>query len=622
LLPPEVIERIAAGEVIERPGSAVRELIDNALDAGATSVRVEMRNGGLRLVRVADDGWGIAAAELELACQRHTTSKVRTLADLEAVTTLGFRGEALASIATVAEVELASARDDGGLAATLTFAGGQPIAHGHASRSRGTTVSVRDLFAAVPARRALLRGPRTEAGHVLAVVRTYALAHPAVRFTLVSEGMLVLQTPGSDQRGAVEALYGTDVAAGLIPLDPALVDAAAVGGAVAVRAFSYRSREHVLLVVNGRPVANKALLAAAEAGYRPLLRKGRHPVLIARITVAPEGLDANVHPAKAEVLLRQEAAIGSALRQRIHGALGSAPLSAAVATTRPTAPYFSRPLQLHLPAPRNRRGLPLAEGRLPYAAGLGDENDAPHERTLPALAPLAQLDGTLILARSPQGHLYLVDQHRAHERVLYERLARRRGDGLAVETATLRSGGVPQQSPPARAGESDPREFHPSLRHSPPASGEEPGERWVRGGGEVSQMLLEPLLIELSPLQADLLLPRLAELRALGLECQPFGGSVFLVRAVPNIPGSRTSPAAFAEALAQEAAEDSDDWLDAVCISLACRSAVRRGEALTLLEQQALLADLRTVTTTAVCPHGSPLLLRYTRAALARAFEW
>jgi DNA mismatch repair protein MutL len=600
-LPAEVVERIAAGEVIERPASVVRELIDNALDAAATSVRVELRDGGPRLVRVADDGGGIPAAELELACQRYATSKVRSLADLETCVTLGFRGEALASIAAVAELELGSACDESGLATTLTLIGGSVLRRGQLPRSRGTTVAVRDLFASVPARRALLRGARTEANAVLAVLRAYALSHPAVRFTLVSDGLLVLQTPGTDLAGAVGAIYGADVARRLIPLDRAALESANIGGAVADRAFSHATREHVYVLVNGRPVGNKGLQAAAEAGYRPLLRKGRHPLLVARISVAPGGFDANVHPAKAEVLLRQEAAIRAALRERVHAALGSVPLSIAAANPRPSAPRFIRPVQLHLPPARTRRGLPLAEGRIYYAGVLGEEADARVEKALPELTPLAQFDAALILAQSPQGHLYLVDQHRAHERILYERLL---GQRAGVQRESM--------GDPAKLGASG----------DTGDAGLAPAEAGARLPSGASQMLLEPLLVELTPLQAELLTPRLVELSTLGLECQPFGGSVFLIRSVPSLPGGREQPADFAEALTHDAAEDSDDWLNAVCISLACRSAIRRGEALSLLEMRALLSDLRTVATTAACPHGSPLLLRYTRGSLAKVFEW
>ena len=568
----EVVERIAAGEVIERPASVVRELIDNALDAHATTIRIELQDGGLRLVRVADDGEGMLADDLPLTVTPHATSKVRSLSDLEHVATLGFRGEALASIAAVAEVEIASAADESGVARTLRAGPEMPAALAETPRNRGTTVTVRALFATVPARRALLRSSRVEAGRSLAVVRAYALAHPAIHFTLVSDGAVILQTTGRDRTDAIAAIYGSDVARALLPIGPAQVGESTITGVAASRSFHCANRDHVLLVVNGRPVANRALMAALEAGYRPLLRKGRHPLLIAEIVAPLNQVDANIHPSKTEVLLRHEQSLAAALREAVHTAMGQAPLNALESAGDLATGQFSRPLQLRFPQRRIRRATRLAERPRLYDVSA-------EETVLDADAgewqPLAQFDDTLILARTANGQLLLVDQHRAHERILYERLLQRRkalARGIEV--------------------------------------------------GQSAQMLLQPLLVELSPLQARQLEPRLDELRALGLDCQPFGDSVFLVRAVPQLPGMAHDVAGVAAALTEEAATDSDDWLDVVCISLACRSAIRRGQSLTPEEQRALLADLRAVMVVASCPHGSPLLLRYSRSGLARAFEW
>ena len=591
-LPPEVVERIAAGEVIERPASVVRELIENALDARARAIRVEMRDGGIRLLRVSDDGRGIPAEQLALACRPHTTSKVRALADLERIATLGFRGEALASIAAVAELEVTSASDASGLAHTLTLHPAGVSDERTAARPRGVTVTVRNLFLSVPARRALLAGPRREAARAAAVVRAYALIHPAVRFALVLDGQLIFQTPGATLAQTAAHLYGADLAAALLPIGPLTVGGVTITGAVATRAFSQPTREHVLVAVNGRPVANRALLAAVEAGYRPLLRKGRHPLLVVSLAAPAAALDVNVHPAKAEVLLRAEPAVAAALRERIHQTLGSAPLAAASAGAPgiPAALRAPAPIQLSFPAPRVRRGLRLvSERRGGYAARWGDRPDDAADETPPAtvhpLMALAQFDDALILARSADGHLYLVDQHRASERTIYEALLRERmAAGIAASPA----------APILAAGATT-----------------TPG-----------QFLLEPILIELTPPQADLLLPRLAELARLGLDCQPFGGAYFLVRAVPDVPGSAADPSDLARALPVEAAADSDDWLDAVRVALACRAAVRRGVTLSPAAQQALLDGLRTVAAPAACPHGSPLLLRYSRAYLRRAFEW
>ncbi|HEU5347310.1 MAG TPA: DNA mismatch repair endonuclease MutL [Ktedonobacterales bacterium] len=575
----DVVERIAAGEVIERPASVVRELVANALDAGATTIRIELHDGGLRLIRVADDGEGVQADDLPLAVASHATSKVRELADLQQVVTLGFRGEALASIAAVAEMEIASAADDSGLARVLRAGPDMTPETAEAPRTRGTSVTVRDLFATVPARRALLRGPRVEAGRVLAVVRGCALAHPAVRFTVVADRAVLLQTPGSSLADAVAAIYGSDAARSLLSLSRSRVGDATIAGVVAARAFHTATREHVLLIVNGRPVANRSLLTALEAGYRPLLRKGRHPLLIAALTVPPDQVDVNIHPAKAEVLLRHEQVLAPALREAVHVALAQSPLSAlGHAGDDIAAGRFPRPVSLVLPSRRFRRAARLAERRRSYVASADDAALDAGE-----WEPLAQFDETLILARTAAGHLLLVDQHRAHERILYERLLRRRD--------ARRAAGAGADADMASVEES-------------------------------AQMLLQPVLVELSPLQARQLEPRLDELRALGLDCQPFGGSVFLVRAVPHLPGMVHDAAAVAATLAEDAATDSNDWLDVVCVSLACRTAIRRGQALTPEEQRALLADLRGVAVATACPHGSPLLLRYSRGGLARAFEW
>ncbi len=567
----EVIERIAAGEVIERPASVVRELIDNALDAHAKTIRIELQDGGLRLIRVADDGEGILAEGLPLTVTPHATSKVRSLADLEHVATLGFRGEALASVAAVAEMDIASAADESGIAHTLRAGPEMPVVMAAAPRNRGTTVTVRALFATVPARRALLRSSRVEAGRSLAVVRAYALAHPAVHVTLVSDGAVVLQTTGHERAEAIAAIYGSDVARALLPVGPEQAGEATITGVVASRAFHSANRDHVLLVVNGRPVANRALLAALEAGYRPLLRKGRHPLLVAEVMAPLNQVDANIHPSKTEVLLRHEQALAATLRETVHTAMGQAPLTALESAGDLAGGRFARPLQLRFPARRSRRATRLAEQ--PHRYDIYADESALDDAG--AWQPLAQFDDTLILARTANGQLLLVDQHRAHERILYERLLQRRKE--------------------------------------------------LAGGAEIdqsAQMLLQPLLVELTPLQARQLEPRLDELRALGLDCQPFGDSVFLVRAVPHLPGMAHDAAAIAASLTEDAATDSNDWLDVVCISLACRTAIRRGQPLTHEEQRALLADLRSVMVVASCPHGSPLLLRYSRSGLARAFEW
>lgn len=589
VLAPAVVERIAAGEVIERPASVVRELIENALDAGATAIRLELRAGGMGLVRVADDGSGIPPAELALAVTPHATSKLRTPDDLERIRTLGFRGEALASIAAVADLTVSSADDDGGVAHTLTARpeGGERTLD---ARPRGTTVTVRDLFHNVPARRALARGPRGELARALAVARAYALLHPAVRFTVVADNAIAFQTPGASPEAAVAAVYGADVARLMVPIGPIALERATIHGWIAPRALSQADRRHVVIGVNGRPAGSRGLLAALEAGYRPLLRKGRHPIAVVALDVDPEAIDVNVHPAKAEVLVRGERALAAVLRETTHTALGAAPVTIDLGVAE-SAGVYSRARALRLPAVR-RRGARLGEPRRPYGPtgldgpGGGDDGDTAPGK-LPDLEPLGQLDDALIVARAPAGQLYLVDQHRAHERLLYEALRR--------DATTPR-------------------------RES--AQGTDAQGTDTPDGGARGQLLLEPLLLEVTPRQAETLRARQAELEAVGLVCEPFGGATFLLRALPTVPGAARGPAAFARELANDAAEDADDWLEHLRIALACRSALRRGQALTLPEQLALLRDLQGASSAALCPHGSPILLRYTRGFLARAFEW
>ncbi|WIG57274.1 MAG: DNA mismatch repair protein MutL [Ktedonobacterales bacterium] len=574
-LPADVIERIAAGEVIERPASVARELVENALDAGAKTIRVEMRDGGLLLIRVADDGCGILRDDLELVCQPHATSKVRSLADLDTITTLGFRGEALASIAAVAEVEFASATDDLGMAHSVTVNMGRRLTNKAQARSRGTTVTVRNIFAAVPARRALLRGAQGEALRVFNVIRAYALIHPGIRFTLVSDGHLLLQTQGTTLEEAIIAIYGTDVARAMVPLVATDTSEARLSGAGTSRSIHFATREHVIIAINGRVVVNHALQTALETGYRPLMRKGRHPLLIASWEVSPERVDANVHPAKIEVLLQDENALARALRKAVAEAIGHAPTSAVPHTHWGEGRRFARPMQLALPAPRTRRGLLLRKqggSGTPQQAQL-EADTVTLERPL-TLVSLGQFEDTLLLAYTPDGDLYLVDQHRAHERVIYEQLLRQRDAVLAKKA---------------------------------PAQG---------------QLLLSPLLIELTPRQAELLLPRLDELASCGVEYQPFGGSSFLVRSLPAALTSMRDPAGLIKAVTHEATEESEHWLDGVCVALACRTAIRRGQPLSSAEQRALLVDFCTVNVPALCPHGSPLLLRYSKGMLAKVFEW
>src|SRR5260221_3774819 len=329
----DVAERIAAGEVIERPVSVVKELVENALDAGAHEIRVEVRGGGLRMIRVTDDGYGIPDDELERACARHTTSKICTVEDLNRLHTLGFRGEALASIAAVSELTLVSrpieteGLSEEASAATLTVRGGEVTQRGRRARLHGTTVTVRDLFYNVPARLKFMRGARTETGHILQLLRRFAVGYPGIRFHLTIEERQVLQTSGTGNLATTLAeLYHLPLAEMLNALsfrssEEGGAQSFELNGYIGNRALAQASRQHITLFINGRLLQSRPLQTALEAGYPGLLPKGKHPLLVLRIDLPAEELDANVHPAKTEVKLAREAGVAAAVTKKISGVL-------------------------------------------------------------------------------------------------------------------------------------------------------------------------------------------------------------------------------------------------------------------------------------------------------------
>ena len=581
-LPHDVAERIAAGEVIERPVSVVKELVENALDAGAHEIRVEIRGGGLRLIRVIDDGYGIPEDQLERAWGRHTTSKISTVEDLSHLHTLGFRGEALASIAAVSELTLLSraveteAMGEEHPATFVTLRDGVVIQRGQRARLHGATVTVRDLFYNVPARLKFMRGARTEAGHIVQLLRRYAVGYPGVRFNLTIEEHTALQTSGTgDIATTLAELYYMPLAEMLNPVDVSANEDTShpftIRGYIGNRALAQNNRQHITLFVNGRWVQSRPLQDALEAGYRGLLPKGKHPLLVFHLNLAAEELDANVHPAKTEVRVVREAEVAAALTQAVRSVLERSP-------ALPEVMQFPGPglvYQGHLHGPR-RRGLHLAESAGEYSAQEALPGAA---EIIATLRPLAQLQQALILAEAPDGSLYLIDQHRAHERVIYEHL----------------------------------RRTYVGLR-------QEKEDEWTN-----FHLLLEPVIVELKRHEAELFEQRLPMLRGLGLECERFGGRSFLIRSVPGgiDEGHRVEQlVGHLHELAEIASEDSNDWEDRLLIGLSCRSALRRGYELGIDEQRSLITALASVSAPAVCPHGSPILLHYSRKFLIDKFDW
>ena len=535
-LAPEVADAIAAGEVVERPASVVKELVENALDAGARRITVEIRGAGRNLVRVVDDGAGIPAEELALAFQRHATSKVRTLADLEAIGTLGFRGEALASIAAVADVECTSS------GRRIHLRAGRLLDEGPAGPAPGTVMEVRDLFANTPARLKFLKSEATETAACLHVVQQYALLHPALRFRTAVDGRTALQTAGTGLTDALAAVHGAASAREMLTLDwPE------VSGAVSQPKLSRGTRDGILLAVNGRPIASRALGFALDECYRGSLERGRHPVAVIDLTVEPGALDVNVHPAKREVKFREEGAVFASLQKAVRAALaGSEPPRLAVPATAaaPAPPEPVRQLNLHEPA-AELRGEPGARGN-----GV-------------ALRPLGQvLDGYLV-AEGPEG-VVLIDQHAAHERILFNRFRARLEDGLAQ-----------------------------------------------------SQALLLPVVVELDPARMATLAGEEQALSSLGFEVEAFGPRAARVMAAP----AETPPARIEAAFLEVLAGLRNRSLDEALASLACHSAVRFGDPLEPAEQRRLIEELESTTPDATCPHGRPTRLVLDWQDLKRHFR-
>lgn len=571
-LPPAVAERIAAGEVIERPASVVKELLENALDAGAHEIRVEIRGGGLRLIRVSDDGYGIPEHELEQVSIRHTTSKLQAFEDLDQLHTLGFRGEALASIATVSETTILSRAietEQTGVAQSalwITWRGGECIQRGRRARPHGTTVTIADLFYNVPARLSYTRAARTENGHIVQLIRRYAIGYPGTRFVLTIDEHSAVQTSGSDRMETVlTELYHLSLHDLLQEIHTDDGAHYRLNGIIGNRVLAQNSRQYISLFVNGRSIHSRPLQEAVERGYRHLLPKGKHPLLALFLDVPPEEVDVNVHPAKTDVHLIREATIKEAITQAIKTVLEKIPAS-------PLAVQFPGPVlatQRRLPGPR-RHGLHVSE----TAEGYRVESATPDTpEVIASLACLAQLQQAVILAEAPDGSLYLIDQHRAHERVIYEQL---RSAYIGVS-------------------ETDPE--------------------------TTTHLLLEPVMIEMKRYEAELLEQRLPMLKSFGIDCERFGGRSFLVRSVPASPGSEQL-AAHMQELVQIAAEDSTEWEEHFLVSLACHSALRRGRELSSGEQRTLLKALASAAAPAVCPHGSPILLHYSRTFLIDKFAW
>lgn len=616
VLPPEVASRIAAGEVVERPASAVKELVENSLDAGATEIRIEVREGGRRLIRVVDDGGGIPLAEAALAFERHATSKLSSAEDLEHIATLGFRGEALASIASVAQVTLLTRHAGEAAGTQIRVEGGHLISQEAKGAPPGTAIVVENLFYNVPVRLKFLRQAATEAGYIAATVRNFALAFPERRFSLTSDNRLVFRSTGSGRlEDVLVKVYGLEKARQMVSIEHGESSGMArVAGFVSLPSLSRSNRNQIDLYLNRRHIQDRTLTFAVTEAYRNRLMVGRYPVAVVLIDLDPSLVDVNVHPAKAEVRFQDERAVFRAVQKAIVATLtehAPAPEMRADAVIWAVPAWAERrqallaagqglQQQMDLPQvqagpnwasmpqrtdsdvasvessatspPPAQRSLNGDDGRDAGAVSAEPASNAIEQQAadiLPMLRVVGQMGATFIIAEGPEG-MYLVDQHAAHERILFEQMM-----------AQQASHSVPQQA------------------------------------------MLEPIVFEAGTVHGGLLAAFADELTAAGFGLEPFGNDTWLVRSVPAV-FARVDPRLALEEVLEGIADGRDlvgDTREAALTAVICkRAAIKGGQTLSLESMRQLVQQLEACQNPGSCPHGRPTMLVLSTAQLEREF--
>ena len=579
LLTEETIGKIAAGEVVERPVSVVKELIENAIDARATRIDIEIEEGGNKLIRVTDNGIGMNRDELPLAVTRHATSKLSTFDDLERLHTLGFRGEALPSIGSVAGLSIRSGSADGSGAIDIDFGRVEPARIEAAPR--GTTVTVRDLFGNVPARRKFLRQPGTEATYINRMIGAYACHRSDIQWTLTSDGRQSIKTDGrGDDASAAIGVFGPELAGNVLVLGEMDADMRVPGvevtGWISSPAVHRSHRQSLHFFVNGRLIQHRALIYALMDAYHSLLMVGRHPLGMVRIEVDPAAVDVNVHPTKAEVKFADERAVARAVQRAAHAAL--------LQQRNDVLPEIS-----FEPIPRAK----LEPHQITFTSGadpipMTDDHrldsrtqferreeptpphvtEMPNPSGIPVLRVLGQVGATYIIAEGPQG-MFLIDQHAAHERIMYEKIL-----------AQMQANAIDQQP------------------------------------------MLDPLVIELPADELAIFEKSMEELNQIGFEVDRFSENSIIVRAIPALVKGVDVSKRMHDIL-RELVEGGagDSWMDSVAISASCHTSIRAGQALSLPEMRELVAQLERCEHPRACGHGRPTMLHMSQNELERQFN-
>lgn len=566
ILPENVIAGISAGEVIERPASVVKELIENAVDAGATRIKVEVEAGGMKIIRVTDNGSGIPAGEAAMAFERHATSKLSGLDDFNTLATFGFRGEALAAIASTAEVEMLTRTSDKNDGVRVAGGEGKPVEVSPVGCEKGTVISVRNLFRAVPARLKFMRSPRSENSSISRTVEPYILTRPGIHIIFVVDGEEKMNAPASgDPASRAALLFGSGW--------ESMTGFSHEKHGVKVQGFAQppgmvHARGKLWLIVNGRPVEDRGLRGALIAAYGGQIPRDMFPNALVQVDVPADRIDVNVHPAKSEVRFADPYQVREALISGLHSAFRGLPVNsrefprhftAASAEPWPASPLTAEgPGRMHFPAVGDQRE------DLPWMS------PAPGKVGSAGITVIGQVLRTYIIAHDSSG-LLLIDQHAAHEKVIYERISGNKG----------------------KAG---------------------------------AQQMLIPATIELTPAEASEAEQYRTDLEELGFEFDAMGGKTYAIRAIPSQAAASANPAnIFLELLRETSSADSppgsDDSYRRFAAGVACKMAVKAGDLLDIREMEALLGELSALNDPRSCPHGRPTMLEFTGEELARMFK-
>lgn len=645
-LDPDVAAKIAAGEVVERPASVVKELIENSIDAGATQIRVDLQNGGLQLIRVSDNGCGIPVGELSLALSRHATSKVAQIDDLEHIRTLGFRGEALASIAAVADVTLLSRHEQAEQGAQIHAVNGQLSDIGAAASPIGTTITVRNLFSSVPARLKFLKSRNTEVSHCHHMLEQYALAYPEIRFSVTSDGRALFATPGDGQLSSVLIeMYGLSVAEQMLPIssldgNDADPERPVVSGYTSRPACYKSTRQHISFFVNRRWVLSRMLTTAVEEAYHSLLLTGRHPIAVVNISLDPALLDVNVHPAKTEIRFLKERRVYSAVFRAVRGAL----------TETPQMPSWE---------PDHHPDTDVAAQFIAPEDSSSNPNDeqAVLPQDNPWLTVIEEETGTRppMLSRLWQSHvrpngdtkgMMANGDEEADRDVAAQLIAPGRDNEAtgAINRATTSSPAATPASVPAQSRRLPPLRVIGQLSQSYIVTEGPDGmylidqhaaherillERMMatmQAKQPISQALLTPLQLELDPSELEAIEEHLTQLAEIGFAVE-IQDNILTLQAVPNVLVKQMNARSVRELLADLTSPQNmggtghgETWEEHALANVACKAAIKANYFLTVSEMREMIEQLEQTSAPYSCCHGRPTMVHFGLSALEREF--